>query len=349
MSHKRRLVSSSEDDDILPSLPNVFDQDTDVESVQSAGHPDQIPIPTLQTATTPSSAVPRFFAPHITCQSSGTAHPESPTKRTATLVGMEAYASDDDDVAPTCEIESETISIKVLPATPPPQMGPCASIEKPKRKKGKKAKRDREPEPVPEQPAAKAKRTEIVAKQPAVQLCPLPLSVAGLPRIPRLSKAKPVSPVRPQRAAPIVEEFPLTFVSRVTNQKLARLKAATEQRTCPDCGATFDRHGKMMAHVRRAHTLVAVCICGYRSLCRDNVTRHQRTMARRGTPHLKVATVSVDQEKEFKERFCRPMTVPTTIIGEASDKDTTAQELQELRKRVQELEEKMEAIKAALK
>lgn len=350
MSHKRRLVSSSDEDDVLPSIQHTFEQDTDVESVRSASYLDPMPTATLRTVIALSSAT----------------SPEPPTKRIATLVGMEAYASDD-DAGPACEIQSETIRVEVLPVTPPREVVTDAAHKKVKKskkdkkgkkeKKFKKARRDSEPEPVSAPPTAETQKVEVAIQQPTVQLCPLPFSVAGLPRIPKLSQQKPISPVRPQRANPASEEFPSSFVSRATGQRLDRLKAETERRDCSDCGATFDRHSKLLAHVRRAHALVTVCVCGYRSLSRDNVTRHQRTMASRGVPHLKAATVSTDQEKEFKERFCRPVTI-TRTVGNAPRftaeneqpalKDETVEELRELRKRVEYLEEKLEAIRAAL-
>lgn len=327
MSHKRRLQSSSEEDDGL--LREVeYELQTDMEGIDSG---------VSSTVTI-----------------SATAEIPLTTIRSVQLVGMDAYASSDEGDS----IRVTTTPVAIPLAGPLEQLAVVSanSVVTPKQKKVKRSKKAKVTDKNKKSKTTKKAPTEPVpaictALQPRVNLEPLPVPIRRLPSIPKVSKPTPT--VRPKPGVD-PDLFPSTFISASVQAQLDRVQQDYKLTKCSYCYEGFASHGLLCRHVRRAHTLVMVCECGYRSRSRDNVTRHQRIKGRhlmRG--HNRLSVVSIDQEEAFIKDYCRPAKdapVTRTIINDGGyNPKPSCTEIDDLKRRVQQLEDALAKIKRAFR
>lgn len=128
---------------------------------------------------------------------------------------------------------------------------------------------------------------------PATTEPPAPPPTVALP------KSKPISPVRPQR------RFPSREVSEAAERAVEAICGPQANRACSTChGKNFDTRSSLRAHAR-SHHVRYFCTCGYRTMTRDSVRRHQRIKERAGDErsHDGICAVSLDNIVEFVRKF----------------------------------------------
>lgn len=270
MSHKRRFISSSEDEDDTSVRSVTPMPDESVSPFPDMEHPTRRPPTPILQPSTPTLPPPT----PILRPSTPTLPPPTPILPPPTPILRPS--------TPTLQPSTPIAEPPLTKTTPTTSNHASDSHGKSRKERS----RCHTANPNAHRPAA---CTGVI---PVLKLTPVVT--------PKLKSVvvKPTSPVRP------VRHFPSSLISEKVRKDILDARGPPSNRACPLChGKLYPTRDGLRDHIR-THFVRFFCECGYCTLTRDSISRHQRIKEKANDPrpHKAICEVSVDQVAEFQKK-----------------------------------------------